>query len=200
VRKEEKHELPKIIAKMVGTARFTLDVPDQGENSQEALAAAGENASTGPGTQAQTSNIVGDVPPPPRLPYAPDPGMYTQLWFSESDCTSAVDMAAECETYLKAFTGTPVNYNRIVMSLLATADGMVFLTILTGNQVCPIHLLGRFSCGLGRPTQSHNRIFGLLGEKVGDGYGAHSRAGTMVSTEGKAPTYDGRSSIVGDFA
>ena len=29
------------------------------------------------------------------------------------------------------------------------------------------HSLGRFSCRLGRPTESHNFIFGILREKVG---------------------------------
>ena len=77
-------------------------------------------------------------------------------------------MAAECETYIETFSGTPVDYNAIVTLLLAAADGMVFLTVLAGNQVCPMHSLNRFSCGLGKHTPSHNRIFGLLGEKVGE--------------------------------
>jgi hypothetical protein len=77
-------------------------------------------------------------------------------------------MAKECESYLDAFSQTPVDFNALVSSLLTTADGMVFLTVLTGNQVVPVHSIGKFSCGLGRQTLSHNRIFGLLGEKVGE--------------------------------
>jgi hypothetical protein len=87
---------------------------------------------------------------------------------SETAGTSALEMSKECETYLDAFTGNPVDYPAIVSSLLATADGMVFLTVLTGDQVCPVHSLGKFSCGLGKHTPLHNRIFGLLGEKVGE--------------------------------
>ncbi len=67
--------------------------------------------------------------------------MYTQLWLSESTGTSAADMATECEMYLDAFKGTPVDYNDIITSLLATSKGMIFLTVLTGNQVCPVHSL-----------------------------------------------------------
>jgi hypothetical protein len=77
-------------------------------------------------------------------------------------------MAKECETYLEAFLDHPVDYNALISLLLTTADGMVFLTVLTGNQVVPVHSIGRFSCGLGKQTLSHNRIFGLLGEKVGE--------------------------------
>jgi hypothetical protein len=81
--------------------------------------------------------------------------------------TSAAEPAAECETYLDAFNGTPVDYNAIVLtSLLAASDGMVFLTVLARNEVCPVHSIGRFTCRLGKHTPLHNRIFGLLGEKV----------------------------------
>ena len=50
---------------------------------------------------------------------------------------------------------------------LAAADVLVFLKVLSSNHVCIVHLLGRFSCRLGRPTESHNCIFGILGDKVG---------------------------------
>jgi hypothetical protein len=79
---------------------------------------------------------------PPRLPYAPDPGRYTQLWMSDSAGTSAAEMAAECKAYIEAFSGTPVDYNAIVTLLLAASEGMVFLTVLAGNQVCTVHLMG----------------------------------------------------------
>ena len=59
-------------------------------------------------------------------------------------------MAKECEAHLDAFTGNPVDYPVIVVSILATADGMVFLKVIAGNQVCPVHSVGRFRCGLGK--------------------------------------------------
>jgi hypothetical protein len=169
---------------MVGTARFSLDDdPDQG-NAPVAPQVHGPV----PGVQEdqqQAANGAGAVPTPPRLPYAPDPGTYTQLWMSESAGTSAAELAKECEAYVDVFTGNPVDYNTIVTSLLATADGLVFLTVLTGNLVCPVHSLGRFSCGLGRHTPSHNRIFGLLGEKIGESLPPVA----MVPAAGLAPWF-----------
>ena len=46
---------------------------------------------------------------------------------------------------------------------------MDFLTVLSDNQVVLVHLLGLFSVGLGCPTPAHNRMFGLLGKKIGTG-------------------------------
>ncbi len=40
--------------------------------------------------------------------------------------------------------------------------------MLAGNQVCVVHSLGQFSSGLRQNTPANNRIFALLGEKVGD--------------------------------
>jgi hypothetical protein len=170
--------------KMMGTTRFSLDAPDQDTGPRAPLVTGGTAPDT-TGTQQQAAEGAGAVPAPPRLPYAPDPGTYTQLWMSESAGTSAADMAAECETYLEAFGETPVDYNAIVMSLLAASDGMVFLTVLTGNQVCPVHSIGRFSCGLGKHTPSHNRIFGLLGEKIGESLPPVA----MVPAAGLAPWF-----------
>jgi hypothetical protein len=81
--------------------------------------------------------------------------------------------------------GNPVDYTAIVTSLLASSDGLVFLTVLTGNQVCPVHSIGRFSCGLGKHTPSHNRIFALLGEKVGESLPPIA----MVPAAGLAPWF-----------
>jgi hypothetical protein len=150
----------------MGSVRFALEDPETRADPTVPV-------TTGPGaealgTGAQAADAAGAVPPPPWLPYAPGPGTYTQLWMSKTAGTSALEMSKECETYLDAFTGNPVDYPAIVSSLLATADGMVFLTVLTGDQLCPVHSLGKFSCGLGKHTPSHNRIFGLLGEKAGE--------------------------------
>ena len=89
------------------------------------------------------------------------------MWLTETVGVDAAELAKECEVYLAAFTGTTVDYPGIISSLLSAADGLVFLTVLQGNQVCIVHSVGRFSCGLGRPTAAHNCIFGLMVEKVG---------------------------------
>ena len=76
-------------------------------------------------------------------------------------------MENECEVYLDAFTGTTIDFSGIILSLLLAADGLVFLTVLQGNQVCIVHSVGRFSCRLGRPTAACSCICGLLEEKLG---------------------------------
>ena len=78
----------------------------------------------------------------------------------------ASDMEKECEVYLTAFTGTTVDYPAIVSYLRTVADGLVFMKVLLGNQVLIMNLVGRFSCGMGRPAADHNSIFRLLVEKL----------------------------------
>ena len=46
-------------------------------------------------------------------------------------------------------------------------NGLVFLTILQGNQVCIAHLLGMSSCELRHPTAAHNCIFCLMRKELG---------------------------------
>jgi hypothetical protein len=82
------------------------------------------------------------VLPPPRLPYAPGPGTYTQLWVAQISTMTREEIKEE------------LRYG--------------FLTILPDHQVCLIHSLGQHSSGLGRQTSAHNRFFGLLGANVGD--------------------------------
>ena len=43
-----------------------------------------------------------------------------------------------------------------------------FLTVLSGDQVCTLHSIGRFRCDIGKHTPAHNHIFWLLGGNVGD--------------------------------
>jgi hypothetical protein len=105
---------------------------------------------------------------PPRLPYAPDPGSYTQLWTSQAACTTAEEMKDDMESYLVPYTDAAPDYNAIQVTILNSADWMGFLTVLSDDQVVLVHSLGLFSSGLGRQTAAHNRIFGLLGEKVGN--------------------------------
>ena len=69
--------------------------------------------------------------------------------------------------YLAAFTGNIVYYPVIFLSILSVVDVLLFLMFLQRNQVCIVHSLDRFSCGLGRPKSARNRILGLLGDKVG---------------------------------
>ncbi len=102
---------------------------------------------------------------PPRLPYAPDPGTYTQLWISQTSTTTREELRDDLTGYLEAYSGsgTP-DYAAIQNSIVSSGDWYGFLTILPDHQVCLMHSLGRHSSGLGRQTAAHNRFFGLLGE------------------------------------
>ena len=91
----------------------------------------------------RTVGAAGVMPLPPWLPYADDPGTYSQWWLTETAGVDATEMEKEYEVYLSAFMGTIVDYQGIVLSLLLVADGLVFLTVLQGNQVFIVHLLGR---------------------------------------------------------
>jgi hypothetical protein len=105
---------------------------------------------------------------PPRLPYAPDPGSYTQLWTSQSARTTAEEMKDDMESYLVPYTYATPDYAAVQVTILNSVDWMGFLTVLSDDQVVLVHSLGLFSSGLGRQTAAHNRIFGLIGEKVGN--------------------------------
>jgi hypothetical protein len=65
------------------------------------------------------------------------------------------------------YTGTNPDYGAIQTTILNSADWMGFLTVLSGNQVILVHSLSLFSSGLGHPTSAHNRMFGLLGKRIG---------------------------------
>ena len=83
----------------------------------------------------QSAGAEGVVPPPPWLPYVINLVMYTQMCISNNSDTSTTELLNEYEAYLDPFTGKPVEYPAIVTSLLATANGMVFLMLPTSNQV-----------------------------------------------------------------
>jgi hypothetical protein len=103
------------------------------------------------------------------VPDAPDPGTYTHLWMSQTSTTTREDIKGELSSYLDAYSGsgTP-DYSAIQATILTSGNWYGFLTVLLDHQVCLVHLLGKHSSGLGRPASAHNRIFGLLGEKVED--------------------------------
>jgi hypothetical protein len=71
------------------------------------------------------------------------------------------------ESYVQAYTDANPDYNAIQSTILNTAEWMGFLTVLADDQVVLVHSLGLFSSGLGRPTPAHNRMFGLIGERIG---------------------------------
>ena len=118
-------------------------------------------------TVQHTAGAAGLAPLPSRLPYVADLGKYTQWWLTDTVGVDAAEVAKECEVYLVALTGTTADYPGIISSLLSAADRTVFLKVLQGNQMYIGQSVGSFSCGLGRPTASHNRFFGIIGEKVG---------------------------------
>jgi hypothetical protein len=149
---------------MAGNVRFDLrlDPPDNGGPAQ----GVGATAVPPLAGQPAQANVVG-APAPPRLPYAPDPGTYTQLWMSQSSTTTGAEMVADVDSYLSVFAVNAPAYSTIQMSVLASSEFMAFLTVVSGDMVTVVQSLGRFSGGLGRQLLSHNRVFGLIGEKVG---------------------------------
>jgi hypothetical protein len=76
-------------------------------------------------------------------------------------------MKDNMESYIEAYTTANPDYAAIQTTILNSSDWMGFLMVLPGNQLVLVHLLGLFSTGLGGPTPAHNRMFGLLGKKVG---------------------------------
>jgi hypothetical protein len=76
-------------------------------------------------------------------------------------------MVEGVESYLSVFAVNAPAYATIEMSILASSEFLAFLTVMSGDNVTVVHSAGRFSGGLGRQLLSHNRIFGLIGEKVG---------------------------------
>jgi hypothetical protein len=152
----------------VGTVSFALDTPDAAVNPQ-ARAADTQDAAAGDETAAPGAlETMGGVLPPPRVPYAPDPGTYTQLWMAQTSTMTREETTEELSAYLDAYTGTAPDYPSIQATILSSGDWYGFLTVLPDNQVCLVHSLGKHSSGLGRPTLANNRVFGLLGEKVED--------------------------------
>ncbi len=148
---------------MVGTVQFNLEPPDDLAVDAEA------NADADLPPEVEVLEVEAAVPAAPRLPFAPDPGSFTQLWTSQSATTTTEEMKNDMESYLEAYTSPNPDYAAIQTNILNSSDWMGFLTVLSGNQVVLVHSLGLFSVGLGRPTPAHNRMFGLLGEKVGTG-------------------------------
>ena len=145
--------------------RFNLEAPDGGPDTAAPAAAEGNNPG---GPLVDAADGEGVLPTPPQLPYAPGQGTYTQMWLSAAASTTVEDMKEEVESYIQVYTEAPIDYTTTQNTILSSTDGLCFLTILAGNQVCVIHSLGRFSSGLGRNTPANHRIFGLLGEKVGE--------------------------------
>jgi hypothetical protein len=138
-------------SKMVGTVNFNLDPPD----GRAAKARTDVPSVTPP--DAEPEAMVGPaVPVPPRLPYAPGPGSYTQLWSSQSATRMAEEMKDEMEAYRKTYMGAAPDYPGIQTTIVNSSDWMGFLTVLSGNQVVLVHSLGLFSSGLGSPTPAHN--------------------------------------------
>jgi hypothetical protein len=131
---------------MVGTVQFNLEPPE-----------------------VELLGVEAAVSAAPRLPFAPGPGSFTQLWTSQSATTTAEEMKVDMESHIEAYSSINPDYPAIQTNILNSSDWIGFLTVIAGSQVVLVHSLGLFSVGLGRPTPAHNRMFGLLGEKVGTG-------------------------------
>jgi hypothetical protein len=153
----------------VGPVSFALEPPDVPGGPPAPAAGAQNAAAGGEGAAPAAQEPMEGVLPPPRVPYAPDPGTYTRLWMSQTSTKTTEENKQELVNYLDAYAGSEnPDYNAIQSTMLTSGDWYGFLTILPDNQICLVHSLGKHSSGLGRPTSANNRIFGLLGEKVGD--------------------------------
>jgi hypothetical protein len=104
----------------VGTVTFQLDPADNGPaqppgepEGAEATAATGNQAGNGAGAA---------IPAPPRLPYTPDPGSYTQIWLSQSAVTSAEELRQEMDTYVNLYTDVNPDYTAIQVLILNSAE------------------------------------------------------------------------------
>ena len=148
---------------MCGANRFILNILVVGPSLT--VVAAGPISGAG-GAVQRASGTAGVMTLLPCLTYAPDLGTYSKWWMEEMAGTHADDLENECELYLDAFKRTTIDFPGIVSPPLPATGGLLFLKVLLGNQVCTVHFVGRFSFVLGRSTASHNRIFGILGEKV----------------------------------
>ena len=84
----------------------------------------------------------------------------------ETAGTEVAKLVKEYDSYCDIFICNKLGCVTIKKSLFATSNGMVFLEMLSGDQVCMVHSIGRLSCRIGKHTPAHNRIFGILGEKV----------------------------------
>jgi hypothetical protein len=80
---------------MVGTIAFNLDPPD-GHTAKSQM---GFSSLTPPDAEPEVM-VRTAVPAPPRLPYAPVPGSYTQLWTSLSATMTAEEMKNEMKPTL----------------------------------------------------------------------------------------------------
>ena len=145
---------------MVGAVSFRLDAPDGLAGNAGANPHPGEGGLPPEGNDQTAAGAT--VPVTPQLPFAADPGSYTQLWTSQSSATTAQEMRDDMESYLMAFAEANPDYPIIPTAILNSSDRMGFLTVLPDNQVVLVHSLGLFSSGLGRATPAHNRIFGLI--------------------------------------
>jgi hypothetical protein len=115
---------------MVGRVHFDLrlDPPDNGGPAPRA------GVAEPPLAQPQPADM-GGAPAPPRLPYTPNPGTYTQLWMSQSLTTSSTDMVEDVESYVSLFAVNTPDYPAIQMSVLPSSEFMAFLTVLSGDKV-----------------------------------------------------------------
>jgi hypothetical protein len=101
---------------------------------------------------------MGGVLPPPQVPYTPNPGTYTQLWMWQTSTRTNKENKAELVAYLDVYTESESpDYTAIQSTILTSRDWYGFLTILPDSQICLVHLLGKHSSGLGRPTPRNDR-------------------------------------------
>ena len=84
-----------------------LDPPDAGPDP---TAGASRLATGARGMLQCATGAARVVPLLHWLPYAANPGTYTQWWLAETVGEDATDTKKECKVYLAAFTGITVDY------------------------------------------------------------------------------------------
>ena len=146
----------------MGATYFTLGPPDFGHGQVDRST---RTAAAAQGAVLLVSGAARVVPHPTWFTYAPELVTYNHLWVFKTSGIGDAELDKECKLYHDAFTRNPVEYLTMLTSLLETADGMVFLAVLSGDQVCMVNSIGRFTFGLGKHTPSHNNISGLMEEK-----------------------------------
>jgi hypothetical protein len=118
---------------------------------------------------AKTIQLPAVIPLPPPLPYARDPGYYTELWTRQTRSTAGIEMEEQINSWLNQYSNVPTDYGILVSGITSTADWIGFPTVVKGNVILLVYSLGQFRTGLGTASPGNGRTFGLVGECVGMG-------------------------------
>jgi hypothetical protein len=123
-----------------------------------------------------------DLPMPP-LPFASGPGSISHELMSLCASQTQVQLVAEVNRMLSVYNGNQPNMSLFADAITNSDKLMCFLTISRNGLVSVAHTLGKYSAGLDMSSAAQNRVFALLGEKIG----GQLPPGVMVPTAGLVP-------------